>query len=180
MKSQEGFSLVELMAATVILGLLIAVVLAPLSNLFRQTAASSRTLQVSTQAQQVLESIKGEWRSVPTPSPSDYYTGGVFDQTAFETAKASSDAVRDTTRSNYDRSCYPNATVPANATVVIRGVNRNGAVTGGNLGCVAQVPAITQIPVMKRITVTIRNDEQQTILSVDVPRPPANDPVNNL
>ncbi len=65
MKSKQGFSLIELLAATVIFGVLLTAVLAPLANLFRNTGSSTRTLQTTTQAQQMLEAVKGQWRAPP-------------------------------------------------------------------------------------------------------------------
>ena len=163
----DGFSLIEVLAATVILGVLITVVLAPLTNLFKQTGKSGETLQTSTQAQEVLEAIKGQWRTPPTPSTTDAST------------RTSNDAARNSARMNYDLSCYPGVTVPATATVVIRPVDRDG-VAGSPLTCATAVPAISTIPVMKRITVTTRSNNSAVTLSVDVPRPPANDPTNSL
>ncbi len=163
MKSEQGFSLIELLAATVIFGVLLTVVLTPLANLFRNTGSSTRTLQTTTQAQQVLEAVKGQWRAPPTPSTTD------------ATVRDDNDAARDAARTNYDLSCYPGVTVPATATVIIRPVDRNG-VAGAPLNCSASMPALSNIPVMKRITVTVRSNDSETVLSVDVPRPPANDP----
>lgn len=167
MKSEQGFSLIELLAATVIFGVLLTVVLAPLANLFKNTGTSTRTLQTTTQAQQVLEAVKGQWRTLPTPSSAD------------PTLRNSNNAARDIARTNYDLSCYPGVTVPATATVVVRPVDRNG-VAGAPLSCTTSMPALNNIPVMKRITVTVRSSNSETVLSVDVPRPPANDPATSL
>lgn len=167
MKSEQGFSLIELLAATVIFGVLLTVVLAPLADLFRNTGSSTQTLQTTTQAQGVLEAVRGQWRALPTPSSTDPNT------------RTQNDTTRDTARTLYDRSCYPGVTVPVGATVVVRAVDRNG-VAGSTLSCVANVPALTSVPVMKRITVTVRSNDSVTTLSVDVPRPPANDPASSL
>lgn len=167
MRSKQGFSLVELLAATVIFGVLLTVVLAPLANLFRNTGTSTRTLQTTTQAQQVLEAIRGQWRAPPTPSTTD------------AAARSSNDAARNVARDLFDRSCYPGVTVPTTATVVVRALDRNG-VAGSTLSCSSSAPALANIPVMKRITVTVRSNNSETVLSVDVPRPPANDPTSSL
>ncbi len=103
----------------------------------------------------------------PTPSTTDV------------TARSSNDATRDAARTNYDRSCYPGVTVPATVTVVVRAVDRNGA-AGSTLSCTSSVPALANIPVMKRVTVTVRSNNSETVLSVDIPRPPANDPATAL
>ena len=47
MKAHNGFSLIEMLAATVLLGVLITAVLAPLARLFENTGDSGQTLRVT-------------------------------------------------------------------------------------------------------------------------------------
>lgn len=65
MKNSKGFTLIEMLAATVILGILITVVLAPIAQLFRNTSRSGQTLSVTTTAQEVTEYIRGQWQAYP-------------------------------------------------------------------------------------------------------------------
>ena len=44
MRASDGFSLIEVLAATVIMGVLVTAVLAPLTQLFERSSVSSRTL----------------------------------------------------------------------------------------------------------------------------------------
>ncbi len=62
MNSPNGLTLIELLVATVLLGVIITVILAPLAGLFRITGESGRTLQASTQAQEVIEYVRGQWQ----------------------------------------------------------------------------------------------------------------------
>lgn len=167
-QTTDGFTLVELLAAIVIMGLLITAVLAPLTSLFRQTATSTQTLQATTQAQGALETIRGQWRSPPTPSSPD------------QSIRTVNDAARNTVRAAYDRTCYTLPTAPSGVSVVVtvQALNRSGSVGASQTrNCGGSAPAASAVPVMKRVTVTttVANRTQAT-LSVDIPRPPANDP----
>ena len=65
-KGEAGLTIIEMLVATVLLGVLAAAILAPLTGLFQMTTRSTQTLSVTTQAQEVMESIQGQWRSYPT------------------------------------------------------------------------------------------------------------------
>ena len=62
-----------MLAATVILGVLITVVLGPLGQLFQNTRRNDQALQATTQAQELVENIRGSVAVVPR---SDRYKCG--------------------------------------------------------------------------------------------------------
>lgn len=64
MNRSVGFSLIEVVIATLILGVLLAAILTPIGGLFRMNKSSQQTLSNTTLAQQVAERIVGEWTDV--------------------------------------------------------------------------------------------------------------------
>ena len=164
MKSSKGFSLIEVLAATVIMGVLVTAVLAPLTQLFKRSSASSRTLQATTQAQNVVEFVKGQWRTYPRDLDASNADLNINDRTA--------------SINRYDRNCYSAeglSTVPGvTYAIVTRAVDRDG-VAGATLAL--STNCLTAVlnpnpPLVKRITVTATDaDNRQSILSVDVARP---------
>jgi len=62
MSRADGFSLIEVMIAIVILGILLAAILQPLGSLFRMSSSSRDLLERTTQAQQVAERVMREWQ----------------------------------------------------------------------------------------------------------------------
>ena len=63
--TKQGLTLVELLVAMVLLGVLATAILAPLTGLFRMTAESTRTLSATAQAQEVIEHVQAQWRAYP-------------------------------------------------------------------------------------------------------------------
>lgn len=59
--NRNGFSLVEALVATVILGVLLAAVLGPIGGLFKMSKSNQQTLNNTTLAQQVAERIVSAW-----------------------------------------------------------------------------------------------------------------------
>ncbi len=167
-RTDDGFTLVELLAATVIMGLLITTVLSPIASLFKRTSLNTQTLQATTQAQGTLETVQGQWRTFPTPSSSE------------QAVREINDTPRDNTRSAYDRTCYtlPIPPTGVSVSVTVNALSRSGAVGATQSpNCGGSAPAITSVPVMKRVTVTATvATKTTTTLSIDIPRPPANDP----
>ena len=167
MNKSNGFSLIEMLAATVIMGVLIAAVLPPLAQLFRSTGRSDQTLRVTTQAQEVVEYIRGQWQSYPAVMVADA-NGNPIDQNKGQ---------RDDSLYRYDRTCFALPTV-ANMTsvVTVQALDRNAVVTGtlNYAACPNPLTAPVSPPntPMKRISVTLTAaDGYRSSLTLDVPRP---------
>ena len=62
MKAERGFTIIEVLIATIILAALIGALVSPLGGLFRMTKDSQRLLDNTTLAQQVVERISREWQ----------------------------------------------------------------------------------------------------------------------
>lgn len=177
MRTAKGFTLLEMLAATVIMGIIITAVLAPLTTLFKNTSVSTRRLQETTQAQNILEYVRGQWKSYPR----------VIDD-ALGTTNADyrldlNRALRRESRRRYDITCF-DATglgVPSGTsyTVAVSAVNRDGTVgaaqtlTSSTNGCGTTLADTNVIPPpIKMITVTVSSpNNQKTILNATVARP---------
>ena len=152
-----------MLAATVILGVIITVVLGPLSQLFQNTRRSDQRLQATTQAQELVEHIRGQWQAYPVnPDPT--------------TSADLNAAKRTESLSRYDKTCYTPLPDVAGLTrtTEVRALDRN-AVAGSVLtlseNC-GTTTASTSPPPMKRVSVTIRTaDGNQSLLTLDIPRP---------
>ncbi|HGY08556.1 MAG TPA: type II secretion system protein [Oceanithermus profundus] len=62
MNTSKGFSLIEALIATVILGVLLVAVLGPIGNLFRMSKSNQQLLDNTTLAQQTVESVLNAWK----------------------------------------------------------------------------------------------------------------------
>lgn len=159
MKTSNGFSLIEMLAATVLLSILITVVLSPLAQLFEKAGDSGQTLRVTTQTQEIVEAIRGQWRSYPV----------IWNTAATDPNRTA----RDASLLRYARTC---GTLPAinngiTITVTVRGLDRYGNVLS-NLAYGSACNAAIDLSEIKRVTVTGRaTDGTQTSFVVDVPRP---------
>ena len=157
-----------MLAATVILGILLTVVLAPLTRLFENTRSSGQTLRVTTQAQQLTEYVRGQWQSYPVVMITD---------PADSSKQIDKNAVNRTDSQNrYDRTCsvaLPQLT-GVTRTVVVKSLDRNAA-AGSTLtfseNC-STATLSTSPPPMKRVTVTVTTaDGGRSSLTIDIPRP---------
>ena len=163
MKNNQGFSLIEVLAATVLLGVMVTAVLAPLAQLFENTGDSGQTLRVTTQTQEVVEAVRGQWKVYPITTSNDVNR-----------------AARDASLQRYARTC---GTLPAAGggvvtTVTVQGLNRLGAQVSTPAYNAACTGALDYAEI-KRVTVTGRApDGTRTVFTVDVPRPCID--VNNL
>jgi len=63
-RAAKGFTIVEVLIATMILGVLIGSILGPLGGLFRMTQRSQELLSNTTLAQQTVEKIVNDWRDI--------------------------------------------------------------------------------------------------------------------
>ena len=159
MKTSQGFSLIEMLAATVLLGVLVTAVLSPLAQLFKNTGGGGQTLRVTTQAQEIVEAIRGQWQSYPI---SWNVAGNDPDR-----------AARDASLLRYARTCgtLPTTTNGLTVTVTVQSLNRLGSVVS-NPTYSSDCNAPLDYAEIRRVTVTTRaTDGTQTIFMVDVPRP---------
>ena len=167
MKSTRGFTLIEMLAATVILGVLITVVLGPLGQLFQNTRRNDQALQATTQAQELVENIRGQWQSYPAATVTNA-DGSTTDTNLSK---------RTESQRRYDKTCYtPLPTVAGlTRTTEVRALDRSAA--PGNVLALtvcdsAPVSATVVPPPMKRVSVTIKTaDGNQSLLTLDIPRP---------
>lgn len=163
-----------MLAATVILGVLITVILAPLSQLFANTLENGQTLQLTTQAQEITEYVKGQWKTLPAevtyiPDPEDP------DKTIPNDSNVDA---RVASRDRYDKNCYDASglRLASNVTytIAVRELNRNAGVGNAvtpSTNCATAVAGANPTP-MKRVTVTVRNNlNERQVLIVDIVRP---------
>ncbi|GGL91827.1 pili assembly chaperone [Deinococcus aerolatus] len=159
---EQGFTIIEILVAIALLGILAAVLMATLTGSLNLNRQSQRQLDTATRAQQVLESIRGAWADT---------SAGVIS-------------------SNYERACAPSSTVALNglsATYInlnsrAQPINASGAVISAPSGtnviitanCSAQ-PLVqmtggTPYP-MRRLIVSSNTGAQDIVLTLDVLRP---------
>lgn len=162
MKSSSGFTLIEMLVATVIMGILITAVLAPLTSLFKNTATSGQRLRVTTQAQELTEYVRGQWQSYP-----EVLDSGGNDKNSLARAES---------RDRYDKTCsvpLPQQT-GITKTVQVKALDVNADEVGTltlNENCGGATPASTPPP-MKRLTVTTTTvSGSSSNLTLDIPRP---------
>ncbi len=157
-----------MLAATVILGILITVIIAPLSRLFENTRGNGQTLRITTQAQQLTEYVRGQWQSYPAemiPNPAD--PSSQIDK---------NEVNRTDSRGRYDRTCsvaLPQLT-GITKSVTVRTLDRNanaGSTLTFSENC-ATAALSTNPPPMKRVTVTTTTaDGSRSSLTIDIARP---------
>ena len=168
MTSKAGLTIVELLVAAVLLGVLATAVLAPLTGLFQMTGRSSQTLTATTQAQEVVEYIQGQWRTYPrpqnpaNPTPQDE-----------RNREANAQSL-----SRYAQTClanFPNIRDGLEVEVTVweldRDANRGAALSVSRRQTCPTVTAVS--PPMKRVNVTVQTSDPSNTasLTVDIPRP---------
>lgn len=168
MRSQQGLTLIEMLVSTVILGVLITVVLAPLGQFFQSTARTGQTLRATTQAQEVVEYIRGQWQSYPVVMVADpANSSNQLDQNVNK---------RTASQNRYNRNCYAEPAQVSGLTRVIevRALDRNassGSALTLSTDCTSAALSSSPPP-MKRINVTLTAaDGSRSSLTLDVPRP---------
>lgn len=176
MRTAKGFTLLEMLAATVIMSIIITVVLAPLTELFRNTNVNTQRLQETTQAQNILEYVKGQWKPYPR------VINDTLANTSVDYRLDLNRSLRLESRRRYDSTCYDatglNAPSGTTYTVTVNTVDRDGTVGAvqplvSSTNCAsATVNTSVVPPPMKQVTVTVNSPKnQKTVLSAIVARP---------
>ena len=170
-KGKAGLTVVEMLVATALLGVLATVILAPLTGLFQMTARSTQTLGVTTQAQEVTEYVQGQWRSYPTAQ-------NPLDPTPQEVRN---EAAHRRSQDRYAQTClekFPDTSSGLEVDVSVWELNSKAHVVRELTVHRRQTcgsAAITDPPPMKRVTVTVKTNNEDAAstvsLTVDIPRP---------
>ncbi|MEF2280436.1 type II secretion system protein [Deinococcus sp. YIM 134068] len=151
-QAQQGFTLVELLVAIALLGVMLAVVVPGITGLLGVNRSSERELNTTTQAQRALEEVKGAWQAAP----------------------GLTDAQLSQVRARFDSNCVPGLVLPTGVTLQSRPLDSRAQTPGilGNVSVAASCPAATgTTPAMRRVTVTAGTGTQATTLTLDVLRP---------
>ncbi len=171
---EQGLTLVELLVAMVLLGVLATAILAPLTGLFRMTAESTRTLGATAQAQEVIEHVQAQWRAYPSardpqnPTPQEVRSA----------------AAHRASRSRYARNCVENLPDPSEGfevKVSVWALDADAKTLEAlplTCGGSAYSARALNPPPLKRVTVSVMaadpsnaDPSRATSLTVDVPRP---------
>lgn len=145
----QGFTLVELLVAIALLGVLLAVIIPGITALLGINRLGERELTTTTQAQRVLEDVKGAWQITP-----DVTTAQV--------------------QARFDSNCVPGLVLPTGTTLQSRSLDSRAQNPGSPVNvsvaatCLASAAAP---PAMRRVTVTAGTGAQATTLTLDVLRP---------
>ena len=169
-KATAGLTIIEVLISVTLLGVLATAILAPLTGLFKMTGQSAQTLNATTQAQEIMEYVQGQWRSYPA----------MRDPLDPDEQDQRNDAATRRSRSRYARTClenFPNIRDGLTVSLSVQNLDSNANVTGtsnerrretcGNASIIGS-------PAMKRVTVnvTMTNDpDNSASLTADIPRP---------
>ena len=63
MRRTEGLTIIEILIALTLLGILVASIISPIVSSFQLTQASRLSLDATTEAQRIVEDIRGQWLS---------------------------------------------------------------------------------------------------------------------
>jgi prepilin-type N-terminal cleavage/methylation domain-containing protein len=143
--SVQGFTIIEVLVATLLLGVLVMSVMAPLSSLFGLTRTSGNQLASTTLAQNVMEQAKGLWR----------------DQAFYDRNCLAGVTLTGTTLT------FSNLNTVG---VVTPAGNSSTPVTTANCNTTALATPFTPVS-MKRLTVVAGTGTSATTLQLDISRP---------
>lgn len=157
---QSGFTLIEVLIAIALLGILVAVLTATLTGSLNLNRQAQQQLGTTTGAQQVLESIRNAWTTLANYdnacAPSVSLPSGYSAQ--FTNLSTRAEPI---TQSNTVAS--PASSAPVNtlntSTSTSCTASANATLTGGG------------VPLMRRIIVSTGSSTQDTVLSLDILRP---------
>lgn len=150
----QGFTLVELLVAIALFGVLLAVLIPSITALLGINRSSERQLSSTTVAQRVVEDIKGAWQLTPLAS----------------------DTQGKAVRGRFYAGCVPGLALPAGASAQSQERDsRAGAISGKGLSTVASTcPSTlpTDGPVMRRVVVRAgTGTPQEVTLTLDLLEP---------
>ncbi|WP_119674121.1 prepilin-type N-terminal cleavage/methylation domain-containing protein [Deinococcus sp. RM] len=141
---RAGFTLIEILVATLLLGVLVLTVLAPVTGLFGLSRSTNQRLTTTTTAQNTMEQIKGLWRN----------NGGNFDRNCLPGLTLTDTVVTvkdlDGTFAEQGTSATPSTATTCGATALP--------------GSFTPVPA-------KRVKVTTGSGKYATTLTLDIAHP---------
>lgn len=167
-KLNSGLTLVELLVAIAVFGVVMTVLLGPLVQSLGMTRESSDTLSLNTRGKSVLESVRGQWRGYKLD----------LSQPPGSTENAAATTKNTESLRRYALTCVENLDL-ANASVVVEDLDVTGAVTASRTltnimdgsNCSGTLP--TLIPPIKRITVTVDspNSDSAVSFALDVVSP---------
>lgn len=149
----QGMTLVELLVAIALFGVLLAVLIPGITGLLGISRASEQQLSSTTVAQRVLEDIKGAWQTTPNMN---------FSQ-------------KTTVQAQFDANCVPGLSLPSGVTAQSQELDaRAGTISGKNFVSISSVcpaTAPTSRPVMRRVQVTAGTGTEATTLILDMLEP---------
>ena len=164
--NKQGLTIVELLIAMVLLGLLATTLLAPLTGLFEMTGRSGQTLGTTAHAQAVMEHIQGQWRSYPRAQ----------NPTSPSVQDARNMAAQQRSSARYAQTCTSDfPATPEGLKIEIQAwaldsdANQDAALTFSE-ACGGVSPAMSPPP-MTRINVRVVSGETTTSLTADLARP---------
>lgn len=151
-RKQQGFTLVELLVALALFGILLAVLIPGITALLGVNQKGERQLTTTTQAQQVIESVKGAWQTTPG-------------MTTVQLQQV---------QARFDGNCVPGLTLASDVTAQSQERDSRAAVISGkslvNIAATCPTTAATSAP-MRRVQVTAGTGTQATTLTLDILRP---------
>lgn len=156
---RQGFTLVEVLVAIALFGILLAVLVSSITALLGINRKSEQQLSSATQAQQVLENIKGAWQPATTQGMNDTQRKEAITQAALR----------------FDANCVLALSLPTGVTAKSQELDlRAGEISGKSFvditsTCPSSAPASG--PVMRRVQVVAGTGAQTTTLTLDLLEP---------
>jgi len=164
-KSRKGVTLIELLISIAILGTIMTVVIMPLTTTFKLTGKSNQTLTATTQAQQVAEIIRGQWRSYAfLPNPDG--------NSDIATENNNRNVLNNNSKNKFQRNCIDNYSLPTNVAVTVSALDDSASVSSStNLQVSTSCTGTPVDAPMKRITISVTapDAENSAKVSFDMP-----------
>lgn len=149
----QGFTLVELLVAIALFGVLLAVLTPSITTLLGIGRSSEQQLSSTTIAQRILEDIKGAWQTTDIMSPTQ----------------------RDKVQAQFYANCVPDLSLPAGVIAQSQELDSRARIISGknftniSASCPTMLP--TSGPAMRRVQVTAGTGAQATTLTLDILEP---------
>ena len=161
----KGLTLVELLVAIAVFGVVMTVLIGPLVQSLGMTRESSDTLSLNTRGKSVLESVRGQWRGYKLD----------LSQPVGSTENVAAVTKNTESLRRYGLTCVENLDL-TNASIKVEDLDATGTVTASqsltnSSSCTGGLPA-TVAPI-KRVTVTVDspNSDSTVTLILDVASP---------